>query len=378
MGLNENISGAEYTPEQEAEKGDLLKWLHKNLAKLPELDRRLLALQFGGELSQDEIAEMLNVSQATVSGRIKKALERLRSNLATAGIAASAPLLETLSEAFQSGQSVPPNFADKVWTRYSQAARKSLRRAPSRGPATALKGSALAAVALAMCAATGLYWWSTRAVSEPAAPSQPQRANETAPVEPSSIMRRWTFENGAPADLEVVLGSWTWRAGSARTRAVMVPPRDTDVYIELPFDIPQRPILITAKAVLSENAKKVHMQTFWSDGVRALSQRLSIAPLEILESNKTNVIRYYIFDRWMIAYFGDQLGTVIEYDQPYPAKRLIVGLRNFNLEELECRSLLPDEIPAPIRNPQEVRKGIAATPQVTPEILLIHKPAKSK
>jgi len=55
MGLNENISGAEYTPEQEAEKGDLLKWLHKNLAKLPEADRRLLALQFCGELSQDEI-----------------------------------------------------------------------------------------------------------------------------------------------------------------------------------------------------------------------------------------------------------------------------------------------------------------------------------
>jgi RNA polymerase sigma-B factor len=48
------------------------------LAALPERDREAIRLRFGADLTQDEIAERLGISQMQVSRVLRRALERLR------------------------------------------------------------------------------------------------------------------------------------------------------------------------------------------------------------------------------------------------------------------------------------------------------------
>src|SRR5919197_987192 len=48
------------------------------MAALPERDREAIRLRFGEDLTQDEIAERLGISQMQVSRLLRRALERLR------------------------------------------------------------------------------------------------------------------------------------------------------------------------------------------------------------------------------------------------------------------------------------------------------------
>ena len=48
------------------------------MAALPERDREAIRLRFGQDLTQDEIAERLGISQMQVSRLLRRALERLR------------------------------------------------------------------------------------------------------------------------------------------------------------------------------------------------------------------------------------------------------------------------------------------------------------
>jgi RNA polymerase sigma-B factor len=48
------------------------------MAALPERDREAIRLRFGKDLTQDEIAERLGISQMQVSRLLRRALERLR------------------------------------------------------------------------------------------------------------------------------------------------------------------------------------------------------------------------------------------------------------------------------------------------------------
>jgi RNA polymerase sigma-70 factor (ECF subfamily) len=52
--------------------------LQRGLQTLPEEERAVVALRFGGDLSLREIAELLGERQTTVEGRLYRALRRLR------------------------------------------------------------------------------------------------------------------------------------------------------------------------------------------------------------------------------------------------------------------------------------------------------------
>ena len=52
--------------------------LHRALRTLPEEERAVVALRFGGDLSLSEIAELLDERQSTIEGRLYRGLRRLR------------------------------------------------------------------------------------------------------------------------------------------------------------------------------------------------------------------------------------------------------------------------------------------------------------
>lgn len=53
-------------------------FLHRAMQALSEEERAVIALRFGGELTLDEIAELLEERQSTIAGRLYRGLRRLR------------------------------------------------------------------------------------------------------------------------------------------------------------------------------------------------------------------------------------------------------------------------------------------------------------
>ncbi len=111
------------TPEAAAELEELHSALRRFLGQLPIPERQLVALYFGGGLSHEEIAASFSLPRPTVSFKIKKTLETLRTNLAQAGFAAAAPLLtdEGVGAALCSGLEAPSGLREKVMGRLDQA-----------------------------------------------------------------------------------------------------------------------------------------------------------------------------------------------------------------------------------------------------------------
>ncbi|MBA3708202.1 MAG: sigma-70 family RNA polymerase sigma factor, partial [Planctomycetes bacterium] len=92
-------------PQDEASSSpELVGALRSKLMELPETDRQLIALHFGGGVSQREISEALSLSQQTISYRLNRILKDLRSSLSAARLAAAVPVGgESIIEALSSG-----------------------------------------------------------------------------------------------------------------------------------------------------------------------------------------------------------------------------------------------------------------------------------
>jgi RNA polymerase sigma-70 factor, ECF subfamily len=76
----------EPSPEQEALARERRELLLRALAGLNEADRQVVALRYFLDLSEAEMAEVMDVAPGTVKSRLSRALGRLRGSLASAGV----------------------------------------------------------------------------------------------------------------------------------------------------------------------------------------------------------------------------------------------------------------------------------------------------
>jgi hypothetical protein len=186
---HEPLEDADMSTASEPERGELIDALRGQLELLPILDRELLALHFGGGLTQDEISSALECSQQTVSLRIQKALGHLRTKLSVAGFAAVVPLLEAkrLQEAFHGGFSVPPNLAGKVVGKFAAVAKVGARKA------IPFSTSSIIVMALVAASAAGFYYFNNQAGSTAKAPRD-EVHRESDPVREYTL----TLQEGQP------------------------------------------------------------------------------------------------------------------------------------------------------------------------------------
>jgi RNA polymerase sigma factor (sigma-70 family) len=360
MVQQDSLGRSEQDFEATLEKREVLAQLKKEVDALPSDDRQLLALHFGGGLSQQEIGEVLSYTQQNVSVRIKKALERLRTNLSTAGMAAALPFIETggLSETFQSGYAVPPGLATQTLSRFSKLAQESIRRGASAASATS-SATTIAVVCVCLAAATGLYVLSAPASRTQAPQAAPgptaTTARTTTPTAvvpapaPRPFAHKWLFSDASVNNLKVLDGSWQWQAAKAQTPAAMVPPKEIPVWALLPMTIPSRPLQLSARVRLIQGTF-IGAQTKWWDGAAAAANRVWSAPQTMDMTNAPMLLRIHIFDQWAVIYLGTNLWALVEYAKPYPADQLILILKNCRLEELEIKEVAMEEIPADVRN----------------------------
>lgn len=354
MARQETIGFSEAAPEVAAERQEMLALLQKQVDALPSIERQLLALHFGGGLSQEEIGAALSQSQQSVSMRIKKALERLRANLSAAGMAAALPLIETggLSDSFQTGLEVPPGLSAKTLNHFSKVAQESMRRGAAAGSAAKSVGTMLLVLGVCGAAAAVFYWFSGAGANPPAA--KPAPTATPAVIEEPRFARKWTFEKGAHEDFKIVNGtSWTWQAGTPKMPAAMVPASDTHVLALLPTKVPARPMRITGTVRLMPGTA-VGVKVLWSDGERVRNDRVWSTSLSMQYTNAPLKLNIHIFEQWEVIYLGERLWGILEHTKPYPGDHLVFGIQNCRIEELEVKEVALDEIPADVRKPEEL------------------------
>lgn len=72
---------SEINVEEQAEKHLMLEALADEIEKLPKEDRKLMKLVFRTDLTQRQLAEILDLSQGAINGRIKKNIKILKEKL---------------------------------------------------------------------------------------------------------------------------------------------------------------------------------------------------------------------------------------------------------------------------------------------------------
>lgn len=77
-GLSDNLATPEASPESQVLKQETMAHLLQGLAQLNERDQEVISLKFAGRLSNQEIGQIMNLKEKTVSVVLLRAMRRLQ------------------------------------------------------------------------------------------------------------------------------------------------------------------------------------------------------------------------------------------------------------------------------------------------------------
>lgn len=357
--------------------------LRKGIETLPEATRQVVALYYGADLTQREIGEMLELPQTTVSMKLREAVEKLRLNLAGAGLAAAAPLLESgaLGDALLTCNPAPPGLGAKIAGQLAKAAditqRVSRRAAPLAGKATL----GIAAVVIAAGAAAG--WW---ALSEPSAPparedaeEKPAAATEQPAAEPKAaaperIHKKYSFAEGKLPDFEEFGAAWTWVAAEGGVPSGMKPgSKLAKSGLLIPLKVPaHRCWEVRVKAYQLPGAEGLAMHAELGSQVPATRYTLFRQNFNFLRNGGPIEAVSYVQDdaNWnSVTFWADggkfRMGTVAtRFDAPYERMpNLVLGALGAIVTEIEVREIAREEIPEPYRDLEALVKAFNLKPE---------------
>lgn len=321
--------------EEVHERRELLAVLHEQLHRMSHQDQRLLALYYGGGLSQEEIAKTSDVSQMTISMRLAQALDRLRGQLRQVGYATPAlvALPNALPEAFQAGYAAPAALQARIFAKIAEG---SLRMAAARAPF--LQGIPAAAwialLVLPLLCLAGYEQW----VSEPA-PSQAETVAaaqaSTAPGAPQSarVLAQYDFTAGVPDGCQAQVGTWHWSTDGLRAPSAM-----PGGYLNLPVKTPSEPFEVTAEArVFTDHS--IELSAGWRSETGYLPRQGKDTCRTIdLENGGTVAYRAVFNGAYRIEYMNGTVVRVGRYPKPYPSDRLFLNGVGVSFRKVTVRS----------------------------------------
>lgn len=377
VGMTSNQS--ESAPDSRQEREELMGTLRAQVGKLPPLERQMVALYFGAEISETEIGRMLSLSQTSVSRKLNDALTQLRANLAAHGFASVVPLvgLKALNKAMLSGHDAPHSLSTNVLNALNKKAAKApskpsrRNRAPRASSGTPVAGIVLVALAVGIIGYAAL----SKPAAVPSQSVQPQAAVEppavpvtvnparTPPVPPAptppgppvgkpkfSVRRSWSFNAGPAADLVTYNGDWVWKKQG--DVGVMDVPASNTIVLPLPVKLGTEPILIEVVRNGIGRKGSACVNTLWMSGESLLPY------MEVMKQRRvdaqSSATRVYVLERYIITLHGGQVSNVYEYEKPFPSETLCLLLQNFSIESILVRSIDPSEIPQELRNVPDV------------------------
>lgn len=349
-------------PDARQERDELIGALRSHMEKLPPVERQMLALYFGAEISESEIGKMLSLSQTSVSRKLSDALARLRSNLAAAGFAAAVPLvaLKGLNQALLTGQQAPHSLSESVLnalktnprspvSRRSGTARKAAKAGKSIG------GPLFAATAFAVALGVASY----ASFSKPATTNLPVTTTATTVApSPTGLRKFWSFNTGPAADLTAFHGTWTWTKHGET--GGMDAPVDHSITVPLNMEIGAAPLLV--ETVWNGNGRT------GAGCVDTLRTTGSFFPRynEYVKSRRmdtaTNTTRAYVIGKYIVSLHNTQVCSICEFPDAQPTDGLCLVTQNFAIESIAVRTLQPADIPAELRDIEAVIKQLEVQP----------------
>jgi RNA polymerase sigma factor (sigma-70 family) len=360
--ISQQIDVADTRSDDPTESTELAQALRQSLLELTEDERQMIALHYGGGLSQTEISETLAISQQSISHRIQRTLKKLRGSLASAGFSATVLVMnDALESVLSSGHSPSPDLHARIVERLNT--RSSFKTKGQPIPKSSLPLKAAAAAVLVCAAAAWSVWRAATSQTVAPTPMTPPMATKSiTPPSPApeianqSIQpladwhRRWTFENGAPKDLFVISGNWNWNKQAA---SMDIPD---EIQILPTYVLPSQPLIFTAKGTVIDLTKPA------TDGVTILDKEAKIAQannsFKKLQhfKNREIVHKIYIYHRRIVATSDDDPVMVSEYSMDLEGGSITFLFMNFSIRELSVAPLTESEVPDVVKNPELTKK----------------------
>ena len=331
----------------EPARTELIDTLRRRLLGLSEEDRQLIALHFGGGLSQDEMSRELAIPQRTISYRINKVLQDLRGALTRAGFGSAAAALsgDTLQAALSGGHPAPATLCFKVVEQLKTT--DSMRRA-AVAKVGASKALTTTVVCFTLLAAGAGYALSQRQ----AGATQPVAAVGPSTTLPAAIVPvaqsvpfsfQWTFpKDFNDDDFKAIVGS---------VKKDMLLENNAHVLIDKV--LPDQPLLITATLEFGKPSQRIDFGMGMADAQthEVLELENSWIKRNVSRNTRQFVSRMYVLGERTFLYTGSDLEVVCEYKRPVNARKLYVGGINARVVKLEASTLQPDQIPAALKRP---------------------------
>lgn len=342
--------------------------LRRSLERLPQRYRQIVALYYGAGLSQREIGQEMDLSQKTISLQLEEALQRLRTLLAQAGVAAAAPLLEpqAIVASIESGYAPPPDLAGQILRQLSNAPAQvgQASRALSRKAGAVAGSSALwvgfAAALLALAGVVGYAAWSegepavAPAVEPAAAPEVPARPAAVIPPPGEAPFRlRWTFEKGLPDGL-IAFGEHALSPAERGREAKLSLPQDS--HLLLPFKLPKRPVRISMRFRLLDLEKSGNWFNLATraeeNGPNDVVGHLKTSTRIVRAASPSYLAEFFVNERAVLIRLESKYYSACLFRRPIVGVHPLLQLRNMELYEVAAETLEPGDVPDEIRDPE--------------------------
>lgn len=338
-------------PAATAERTELLRVLRQLLELLPDADRQLVALYYGGELSQDEIARSLNMPQRTVSHRLAQALDALREGLARAGFAALAPVLlhEHVTQALCTGTPVPVSLQAGILQVLDRAPLPKLSHRFSRRVRTMRETSMLPYVAGGLMALGMVVFLATSAQHKPAAaerrvPEAAASAISEPPAARKPFEATWDFNQGMPDGVKMAGEKLEWQRHAKGWGEAVFLPGEAKALL-LPFDVRVPFVLEIKQRAYITGGGQQFLGCCWSDGSSTTASRQWGTDATLKRSYDPHEYRFYFVDQYMLMNAsGIPELTIAEYRQAYAGNHLAIMGCNSAVLRITARELTAQEI----------------------------------
>ncbi len=194
------------SPVQETfEDAELTHRLRSLVEGLPPQERRIVALYYGCNCSQDEIARILSIPQRTISKRLESILGSLRRRFATAGFSAKALCSESFILVLDLGSKPAFSLRDLA----TGVARQKAQASP--WPSFAPEGKRslpFAGVACGLLLMGAVTTWALTRTGPPQPKPSDTLANKAKRAS-NEVICHWNFDDGSlPKDLLPIRGHW--------------------------------------------------------------------------------------------------------------------------------------------------------------------------
>ncbi len=372
-------SNQRFGPEESLEHKELLAGLSQKLNQLPDVPRHMLALHFLAGLTQREISKELAIPQTTVSDKLRGAIKALQDSLKQAGLAAALPLLnaEDLSETLSLGNDCSPVALNKLLKRITSI--DPAWSAPHGLKALALPFVGVAGIGLAVALAgtyPDLFEKGSEKRSESTTPATfPEQGLKSTRVAPPPLRRVpyekvWTFEEGAPQDLECIQGRWRHAPASKREAARMIaedfsPDGNgmTALLLRFPDPLPEHYVLtLQAKVATRTPLPSITVVPRWAQGDRVQAMTSWRYSAKRFGYSWTN-FKCFGTKEWAAITIGpDLFGIYRLQNKPGPIN-FILTMHNLEIRRISLSELPLDKMPDYIHRPERfLSQGARPTP----------------